>query len=95
MVGREEAMSKAPVSRRPGQRPDPGGVLLSDYALLPDFASLLVLAGLWIVAACGSGFLLALLARRVHPTLSLPRLWIFYSALMGFLVAVVLVVGWT
>lgn len=46
-----------------------------------------------MVAACGSGFLLALLARRVHPTLSLPPLWVFYSALMGFLVAVVLVVG--
>lgn len=89
MVGREDAMSKAPVSRRPGQRPEPGG------ALLPDVAPLAVLAVLWVVAACGSGFLLALLARRVHPTLSLLRLWVFYSALMGFLVAVVLVVGWT
>ncbi len=47
----------------------------------------------WIGAAALSGFLLALLARKIHPELSLLRLWIFYAALTAFLVAVVFLVG--
>ena len=54
----------------------------------------LVLLVVWIAASLGSGWLLALLARRMHPSLSLVRLWVFYSGLMAFLVAVVLLVGW-
>lgn len=58
-----------------------------------DSVATLVLLGVWTVASCGCGFLLALLARRVHPGLSLVRLWIFYTALMALLVAAVFIIG--
>ena len=64
----------------------PGGIV--------DLVSLGVLSLVWVVAASATGFLLALLARRIHPSLSLPKLWFFYTVLMGFLVAVVLLLGW-
>lgn len=53
----------------------------------------LVLAGVWMGAAAASGLVLAVLARRIHPRLSLFRLWVFYSLLTALLVAVVLLVG--
>jgi hypothetical protein len=55
---------------------------------------LIFLAVLWMAAASGTGLLLALLARRIHPTLSLPRLWFFYTVLMGAFVALVLLLLW-
>jgi hypothetical protein len=64
----------------------PGGVL--------DLVSLGILSLVWAAAASLTGFLLALLARRVHPGLSLVRLWFFYTVLMAFLVAFVLFLGW-
>jgi hypothetical protein len=42
----------------------------------------------------GGGALLALLARRLHPALSLRRLWVFYTALLGFTVAAILAIAW-
>jgi hypothetical protein len=54
---------------------------------------LTVLILVWMVSAMGSGLALAFMARRIHPALSLRRLWIFYSLLMGFLVAVVMILG--
>ena len=56
--------------------------------------SLLVLSAVWMAASSGTGFLLALLARRVHPGLSLGKLWLFYTVLMAFLVAVVFLIAW-
>lgn len=53
-----------------------------------------LLAVVWLACAAGSGWVLALIARRAHPSLSLPRLWIFYSVLMSVLVAVVFAIGW-
>jgi hypothetical protein len=47
-----------------------------------------------VAASCGTGFLLALLARRIHPGLSLVKLWLFYTVLMAVLVALVFIVGW-
>jgi hypothetical protein len=47
-----------------------------------------------MTAATGSGFVLALLARRIHPGLSLVKLWVFYTVLMATLVAVVFLVAW-
>ena len=47
-----------------------------------------------MAASSGTGFLLALLARRVHPGLSLGKLWLFYTVLMAFLVAVVFLIAW-
>lgn len=57
-------------------------------------AALALLLGVWVTCSLGSGWVLALLARRIHPSLSLVKLWAFYSALMAFLVAVVFLVGW-
>lgn len=59
-----------------------------------DLFSLGVLSLVWVAASSVTGFLLALLARRVHPSLSLGKLWFFYTVLMGVLVAFVLIVGW-
>lgn len=56
--------------------------------------TLLVLSGVWVAASSGSGFVLALVARRVHPGLSLVKLWLFYTVLMAVLVAVVLLIAW-
>jgi len=59
-----------------------------------DPFALLVLSAVWVAASSGSGFLLALLAKRVHPDLSLMKLWGFYTVLMALLVAVVFLVIW-
>ena len=59
-----------------------------------DPLSLVVLSAVWVAAATGTGFLLALLARRLHPGLSLTKLWFFYTVLMAVLVAVVFLIGW-
>jgi hypothetical protein len=59
-----------------------------------DLVALSVLSLVWAVAASGTGFLLALLARRIHPGLSLVKLWFFYTVLMALLVAFVLLIGW-
>lgn len=55
---------------------------------------LLVIGLVWISAAVVTGMILALMARRIHPSLSLGRLWVFYTLLMGFLVAFVMILGW-
>jgi hypothetical protein len=58
-----------------------------------DLVVWIVLLVVWTVASSGSGFLLALLAKRIHPALSLRKLWLFYTALMAMLVAAVFLVG--
>ena len=57
-------------------------------------STLLVLSGVWVAASSGTGFLLALLAKRIHPGLSLVKLWLFYTVLMATLVALVLILAW-
>lgn len=47
-----------------------------------------------MAASAGTGFLLALLGKRIHPGLSLVKLWLFYTVLMGTLVALVFVIAW-
>ncbi len=54
----------------------------------------IVLSIVWVAASSGTGFLLAVLAKRIHPSLSLVRLWLVYTILMAFLVAVVFLIGW-
>lgn len=56
--------------------------------------AVVVLGLVWIAAAAISGGLLALLAKRMHPALSLRRLWLFYTALMAVTAALVLAIGW-
>ena len=53
-----------------------------------------VLLCVWMAASSGSGFLLALLAKRIHPGLSTVKLWLFYTVLMAMLVAVVFLIAW-
>lgn len=53
-----------------------------------------VLALVWVAASAATGFLLALLAKRIHSGLSLVKLWFFYTILMATLVAMVLLIGW-
>ncbi len=48
----------------------------------------------WLACSLGGGALLALLARRIHPSLSFRRLWIFYTGLLAFTVAAVLAIAW-
>ena len=53
-----------------------------------------LLAAVWLTSSLGGGALLALLARRIHPSLSLRKLWIFYSMLLAGTVAAVLAIAW-
>lgn len=53
-----------------------------------------LLAAVWLVCSLGGGALLALLAKRIHPSLSLRKLWIFYSLLLAGTVAAVLAIAW-
>ncbi len=55
---------------------------------------MLLLATVWLACALGGGAALALLARRIHPGLSLRKLWVFYSALLAAMVAAVLAIAW-
>jgi hypothetical protein len=61
---------------------------------LTDGAVLLLLLLFWAACSMGGGALLALLARRLHPSLSLRRLWVFYTGLLAFAVAGYLAITW-
>lgn len=61
---------------------------------MTDRLAIALLLLFWAVCSMGGGALLALLARRLHPSLSLRKLWIFYTALLGFAVAGVLAIAW-
>lgn len=53
-----------------------------------------ILGAVWLACAVGGGAALALLARRIHPSLSFRRLWIFYTAILAFTTAAVLAIAW-
>jgi len=57
-------------------------------------AAVWLLVLVWAVAVMGGGALLALLARRIHPSLSLVRLWLFYTVLLGFAATIIMVIVW-
>ncbi len=59
-----------------------------------DAVAWVVLLGVWCAAATGSGYLLARLAKRIHPDLSFRKLWLLYTVLMAFFAALVLLLGW-
>ena len=56
--------------------------------------AVVLLAAVWLMASLGGGAALALLAHRIHPSLSFRRLWVFYSGLLAFTVAAVLAIAW-
>lgn len=53
-----------------------------------------LLGVVWLATALGGGAVLASLARRIYDGLSWRRLWLFYSGLLGFMVAVVMAIAW-
>jgi hypothetical protein len=59
-----------------------------------DVMAWVLLLVVWALASSGTGILLAFLAKRIHPGLSLVKLWVFYTVLMGTLVGVVFLIGW-
>ena len=59
-----------------------------------DPLALLILLALWVLASSGSGWVLAILAKRLHPGLSRNKLWVFYTALSALLAAIVLIILW-
>lgn len=61
---------------------------------MSGWAVLVALAAVWAAASAGTGAVLALIAKRMHPSLSFRRLWLFYALLMALLCALVLAVGW-
>ena len=52
-----------------------------------------LLVGVWVLTSLAGGAALAWLAKRIHPALSWHRLWIVYSGLLGFMVAVVMAIA--
>ena len=52
-----------------------------------------LLVAVWAVTSLAGGALLAVLAKRIHPSLIWRRLWIVYSGLLGFLVAAVMLIA--
>jgi hypothetical protein len=53
-----------------------------------------ILGVVWWGTAVLGGAVLALLAKRIHPGLSYRRLWLVYSALLGFTVGAVMAIAW-
>ncbi len=53
------------------------------------------LVGAGVAGAAFVGFVVALVARRVSPASPFVQTWLFYTALVAFLMAAVLVVGLT
>ncbi len=58
-----------------------------------DISALAILLVVWVAASSGTGYLLALLAGRIHSGLSLRKLWLFYTVLMAVLVAATFLIG--
>ncbi len=58
-------------------------------------AAVLFLWGIaWLVSAAMTGALVAVIARRIHPSLSFFRLWRFYSILIAATVLALMGVAW-
>lgn len=59
-----------------------------------NVAGLLLWGAAWLVSAAVTGALVAVIARRIHPSLGFFGLWKFYSALMALTVLAILAVAW-
>jgi hypothetical protein len=47
----------------------------------------------WLLASFGCGYLLARLYKRLHPTLSFPKLWAFWTVVLTSVAGVVFALG--
>lgn len=57
-------------------------------------AALALLATVWLALSALGGAVLALLAKRIHPSLNFKRLWLVYGSLLAFIVAAVMAIAW-
>lgn len=53
-----------------------------------------LLVAVWLATSVLGGAVLALLAKRIHPSLNIRRLWLVYTALLAFTVAAVMAIAW-
>jgi hypothetical protein len=53
----------------------------------------LVLGAAWFVGTFGCGWVLAWLYKRLHPQLAFYKLWAFWSAILGGVVALLIALG--
>jgi hypothetical protein len=60
---------------------------------LPGVAEWAVLGGAWLVGAFGGGWVLARLARRLHPQLAFYKLWALFAALLNGAAALAFALG--
>jgi len=51
------------------------------------------IAAAWLVGTFGCGWLLAKLYKRLHPSLAFYKLWAFWSAVLGGVVALLVAFG--
>ena len=58
-----------------------------------SFTHWLPIAAAWLLGAFGGGAALAWLYRRLHPGLAFYKLWAFWSAVLGGVVAILLALG--
>jgi hypothetical protein len=58
-----------------------------------DRVGWLIVSAAWLLGSFGSGALLALLYKRLHPELSYHRLWAFWTVVVSVVAAVVLALG--
>lgn len=56
--------------------------------------ALTLLAAVWLGTSALGGVGLALLAKRIHPSLNFHRLWLVYSGILAFTVAAVMAIAW-
>lgn len=59
-------------------------------AALSSTLAWLVVSIAWLVGAFGSGYLLARLYKRLHPELSMHKLWAFWTVLVSVIAAIIL-----
>jgi coenzyme F420-reducing hydrogenase gamma subunit len=56
-------------------------------------AGWLVIGLAWMVGTFGCGWILAWLYKRLHPQLAFYKLWAFWSAILGGVVALLIALG--
>jgi hypothetical protein len=61
--------------------------------LPPDRLSWLAIMAAWLLASFGTGALLGLLYKRLHPELAFYKLWAFWTVVVSLLAAAAFAIG--
>lgn len=56
-------------------------------------SSWLIISAVWLAGSFGSAYLLARLYKRLHPALSLYKLWAFWTVILSVTAALILVIS--